>query len=56
MKRTFKWDWPSSAKNIQPAVLKFKNYLRDNGYRAGIECYTFRVKNYMKFSETSRPN
>ena len=57
MKRIFKWDWPSSAKNIQPAVLKFKNYLRDNGYRAGvIECYTFRVKNYLKFAETSRPN
>ena len=31
MKRTFKWDWPSSDNNIQPAVQKFENYLQDNG-------------------------
>lgn len=56
MKRIFKWEWPSSANNIQPAVLKFKNYLQDNGYRASvITGYTFRVKNYLQFAGTSRP-
>jgi hypothetical protein len=56
MRRTFKWDWPSSANNIQPVVQKFKNYLQDNGYRASvIEGYVFRVKNYLKFAGTSRP-
>lgn len=56
MKRIFKWDWPSSANNIQPAVLKFKNHLQDNGYRASvIEGYVFRVKNYLQFAGTSRP-
>jgi integrase/recombinase XerD len=57
MKRIFKWEWPSSASNIQPAVLKFKHYLQDNGFRASvIEGYTFRVKNYLQFAGTSRPN
>lgn len=56
MKRIFKWEWPSRASNIQPAVLKFKNYLQDNGYRASvITGYTFRVKNYLQFAGTSRP-
>jgi len=56
MKRIFKWDWPSSASNLQPAVLKFKNHLQDNGYRASvIEGYVFRVKNYLQFAGTSRP-
>jgi hypothetical protein len=56
MKRIFKWDFPSSASNVQPAVQKFKNYLQDNGYRPiVIEGYVFRVKNYLKFAGTSRP-
>jgi hypothetical protein len=56
MKRIFKWDWPSGVNNIQPALLKFKNHLQDNGYRASvIEGYVFRVKNYLKFAGTSRP-
>lgn len=56
MKRIFKWNWPSGTQNIQPAILKFKNYLQDNGYRASvITGYTFRVKNYLQFANTSRP-
>ncbi len=42
MKREFKWNWPSGTENIQPAVLEFKNYLRDAGYRTSvITGYTF---------------
>lgn len=56
MKRIFKWNFPSSASNVQPAVNKFKNYLQDNGYRPiVIEGYVFRVKHYLKFAGTSRP-
>ncbi|MGA9100133.1 MAG: tyrosine-type recombinase/integrase [Methanotrichaceae archaeon] len=56
MKRIFKWDWPSSASNIQPAVVKFRNYLQDNGYRTSvIQGYVFRVRNYLRFAGTSRP-
>jgi integrase/recombinase XerD len=57
MRRIFKWNFPSGGNNIKPAVLKFKNYLQDNGYRASvIEGYVFRVKNYLQFAGTSRPN
>ena len=57
MKRTFKWNWPSSTNNVQPAVTKFKNYLQDNGYRQSVIVgYVFRVKNYLQFAGTSRPN
>ncbi len=57
MKRIFKWEWPSNTNNIQPALLQFKSYLQDNGYRESvIEGYVFRVKNYLQFAETSRPN
>ena len=55
MKLIFKLDSPPGGNNIQPAVLKFKNYLQDNGYRDSIiEGYVFRVKNYMQFARTSR--
>jgi integrase/recombinase XerD len=57
MKRIFKWDFPSSGNCIQPAILRFKNHLQDNGYRSSvIEGYVFRVKNYLLFAGSSRPN
>jgi hypothetical protein len=56
MKRIFELDWPSIASNAQPAVMKFKNYLQDNGFRQSVIVgYVFRVKNYLQFAGTSRP-
>jgi integrase/recombinase XerD len=56
MKRVFKWDLPSGTNEIQPAVMKFKNYLHDSGYRDSVIVgYVFRVKKYLQFAGTSRP-
>ena len=57
MKREFKWEWPSGKLNNDHALLQFRNYLEDNGFRETvIETYVFRVSKYLQQAGTNRPD